>query len=388
MNIINGNNIYPQFFKSNMFYIKNIIETPYEPVLSIIQETMKVLNLASTVHSKLFSELQWVIKIIKNYLLYSYEIKEKTYVAELSKNDPDFKQFVDFVTEYNQQVIRMNKKNNYITNELLQKPSFKLKRNNFNQKIYIQSKRANSNDLNSNQKEKISINCLKKVIIQPYINNNTNINSLKLNSNDNRIYNNQYKNHNNSNLLASIIYKNNIMNNKNKSNFGLFNNYNSFNGNKLQNKSRNRQVTSFNIINPINANLSNDNDNTTTINYLNKINKFLNKNNNFKKLSNNDLIFEKKIKRNQISEIDSLDKFSYIYIDHLLKQYNYDTKRITQKDFNIFELKKIVGQSNVLPLIGRVILETFGLKDDKILNVNKLENFLNTISSQYIPTTL
>ena len=388
MNIINGNNIYPQFFKSNMFYIKNIIETPYERVLSIIQETMKVLNLASTVHSKLFSELQWVIKIIKNYLLYSYEIKEKTYVAELSKNDPDFKQFVDFVTEYNQQVIRMNKKNNYITNELLQKPSFKLKRNNFNQKIYIQSKRANSNDLNSNQKEKISINCLKKVIIQPYINNNTNINSLKLNSNDNRIYNNQYKNHNNSNLLASIIYKNNIMNNKNKSNFGLFNNYNSFNGNKLQNKSRNRQVTSFNIINPINANLSNDNDNTTTINYLNKINKFLNKNNNFKKLSNNDLIFEKKIKRNQISEIDSLDKFSYIYIDHLLKQYNYDTKRITQKDFNIFELKKIVGQSNVLPLIGRVILETFGLKDDKILNVNKLENFLNTISSQYIPTTL
>ncbi len=108
------------------------------------------------------------------------------------------------------------------------------------------------------------------------------------------------------------------MNNKNKSNFGLFNNYNSFNGNKLQNKSRNRQVTSFNIINPINANLSNDNDNTTTINYLNKINKFLNKNNNFKKLSNNDLIFEKKIKRNQISEIDSLDKFYYIYIDHLL----------------------------------------------------------------------
>ncbi len=124
MNIINGNNIYPQFFKSNMFYIKNIIETPYERVLSIIQETMKVLNLASTVHSKLFSELQWVIKIIKNHLLYSYEIKEKTYVAELSKNGPDFKQFVDFVTEYNQQVIRMNKKiiillMNYYKNHLL-----------------------------------------------------------------------------------------------------------------------------------------------------------------------------------------------------------------------------------------------------------------------------
>jgi hypothetical protein len=118
----------------------------------------------------------------------------------------------------------------------------------------------------------------------------------------------------------------------------------------------------------------------------------LNKNNNFKKISNNkDLLsFERKINgnNNKISEIDSLEKFSYIYIDHLLKQYNYDTKRITQKNFNIFELKKIVGQNNVLPLIGKVILETFGLKNEKIMNVNKLENFLNTVSCQYISTTL
>ena len=71
-----------------------------------------------------------------------------------------------------------------------------------------------------------------------------------------------------------------------------------------------------------------------------------------------------------------------------MKQYNFDTKRITEKDFNIFELKKIVGQSNVLPLMGRVILETFGLKDDKIINVNKLEAFLNAVSSQYLNTTL
>ena len=392
MNIINANNINSQFSKSNMFYIKNIIETPYERVLSIIQDTMKALNLASKMHSKLFLELQWVVKIIKSHLLYSYEIKKKSYVAELSKNDPDFKQFVDFVTEYNQQVIQMNKKNNFITNELLQKPSFQLKRkiSTNNQKLYANSKRSNSNDLNIIQKEKITINCLNKVINQPYSNNTTNNNSLKLNSNENRIYNNQLINHNNSNILVPIKYKNNIIINKNKGNFALFNNYNRYNGNKALNKSRNRQVTSFNILQPINANLSNDNNNTK--NYLNKINKFLNKNNNFKKISNNkDLLsFERKINENnnKISEIDSLEKFSYIYIDHLLKQYNYDTKRITQKNFNIFELKKIVGQNNVLPLIGKVILETFGLKSEKIMNVNKLENFLNTVSCQYISTTL
>ena len=120
MNIINENSAL------KIFYIKNLIETPYERVLSIIQETMKALNLASKIQSKLFIELQWVVKIIKSHLLYSYEIKEKTYVAELSKNDPDFKQFVDFVTEYNEQIIQMNKKNNFITNPLLFEVLFKL----------------------------------------------------------------------------------------------------------------------------------------------------------------------------------------------------------------------------------------------------------------------
>ena len=120
MNILNLNNINSQISSTNMFYIKNIIETPYKKVLLIIQETMKILNLSSKTESKLFNDLQWVINIIKNHLLYSYEIKEKTYVDQLSKNDPEFKQFLDFVTEYNQQVIQMNKKNNYITNELLQ----------------------------------------------------------------------------------------------------------------------------------------------------------------------------------------------------------------------------------------------------------------------------
>ena len=332
----------------------------------------------------------------------SYEIKEKTYVAELSKNDPDFKQFVDFVTEYNEQVIEMNRKNNFINNELLQKPSFKLKRQYItnNQKIFnLSNKRSNSNDINKNQKEKITINCLKKVMKQSYLNKTpSNNNELIININDNRIFNNQLVNHNlnnsnNSNMIASGIYKNNNYKNRSKMNNGLFNNYNSFSLKNTQNNSRNKQITSMNMLKQFNSNLSNENNNT--INYLNKINKFLNKNTNFQKINNSNKhissLNPKKLanENNQkTSEMDSLEKYSYIYIDHLLKQYNYDTKHITEKDFNIFELKKIVGQSNVLPLMGRVILETFGLKDDKIINVSKLETFLNTVSSQYLTTTL
>jgi hypothetical protein len=403
MNIINANSINSQLKTTNMFYIKNIIKTPYEKVLSIIQETLKTLNLANKAQSKLFTELQWVIKIIKSHLLYSYEIKEKTYVAELSKNDPDFKQFVDFVTEYNEQVIEMNRKNNFINNELLQKPSFKLKRQYItnNQKIFnLSNKRSNSNDINKNQKEKITINCLKKVMKQSYLNKTPNHNNeLIININDNRIFNNQLVNHNlnnsnNSNLIASGIYKNSNYMNRNKINNGLFNNYNSFSIKNAQNNSRNKQITSLNMLKQFNSNLSNEKNNST-INYLNKINKFLNKNTNFQKVNNSNkhitsLNPKKLLNENnqKTSEMDSLEKYSYIYIDHLLKQYNYDTKHITEKDFNIFELKKIVGQSNVLPLMGRVILETFGLKDDKIINVSKLETFLNTVSSQYLTTTL
>ena len=388
MNIINANSINQKISTTNQFYIKNIIETPYERVLSIIQETMKSLNLASKIQSKLFTELKWVVKIIKSHLLYSYEIKEKSYVAELSKNDPDFKQFVDFVSEYNEQVIQMNKKNSFITNELLQKPSFKLKRQYFtnNQKYVISNKRSNSNDMNKNQKEKITINCLKKVMKQSYLNKTPNANGLVININDNRIYNNQLVNQNNSNYLAAV-HKNN-MNYKNIINNGIYSNYNSFSGSKPHN-SRNRQITSLNMITPFNSNLTNDNSNNkNSINYLNKINKFLSKNNNLKKINNNNLITIQQKLNNNKSEYDTLEKYSYIYIDHLLKQYNFDTKRITEKDFNIFELKKIVGQSNVLPLMGRVILETFGLKDDKIINVNKLDQFLNAVSSQYLNTTL
>ena len=388
MNIISANSINHKISTTNQFYIKSIIETPYERVLSIIQETMKALNLASKIQSKLFTELQWVVKIIKSHLLYSYEIKEKTYVAELSKNDPDFKQFVDFVNQYNEQVIQMNKKNSFITNELLQKPSFKLKRQYFfnNQKALLSNKRSNSNDINKSQKEKITINCLKKVMKQSYLNKTPNSNGLIININDNRIYNNQLVNNNNSNYLAPV-YKNN-MNNKNIINNGIFSNYNSNSGNKQYN-SRNRQITALNVLKPFGSYLTNDSsNNNTSLNYLNKINKFLNKNNNFKKINNNNIISMQQKLNNNKPEYDSLEKYSYIYIDHLLKQYNFDTKRITEKDFNIFELKKIVGQSNVLPLMGRVILETFGLKDDKIINVNKLEAFLNAVSSQYLNTTL
>ena len=330
-------------------------------------------------------------------MLYSYEIKEKDYVAEMSRNDPDFKQFMNFVKEYNEQMIEMKKKNNYINNELLQKPSFKLKRKiDFNKKFFS-NKRVNNNnyDLNKFKREKITINCLNKDInsnsaqktaINKDINDNSSLDGKNLETFLPK----------NFNFFESPF----LINNRGRVNIGLFNNYENFSLNRIKKGNRYKQINSLNFFGRINSNLSQDNSiNNISNNYINRANKFLNLNNEIKITNkNNNNINNKKSSKSQIQKVktfekdsfiyDSLIQTSNIYIDHLLKDQNYDIKQITDKDFNIFELKKIIGQINVLPLMGRIIIETFGLKNDKIIKVNKLDSFLNAVSSQYLPTTL
>ena len=116
----------------------NIITTPYEKVLNIINEAKRFINMMSKNQSKLIRELEWVIKIITSHSLYKYELKDLDKIEKYTKDNPDFKQFVDFVYEYNEEVIEMNKKKDMInsqslkmSNELLQIPSFKLKKKKF-----------------------------------------------------------------------------------------------------------------------------------------------------------------------------------------------------------------------------------------------------------------
>ena len=393
MNLIITNNLNPPITpKRNLSLINNIIESPYEKVLSILQETLNSLNLSSKIQSKLFTDLQWVLKIIKSRLLYSYEIKEKDYVAEMSRTDPDFKQFVEFVREYNEQMIEMKKKNNYINNELLQKPSFKLKRQFNNQKIHLSNKKLNFYG-RSRTKNKIVINCDNKE------NNRHSGNYLKTLNDKNENISDSYNNikikisntylSNNYNVLDSPI----IINNRGKLNIGLFNNYENNSINRLKSNGRYSQINSLNNLNLLgrmNSNLSHDSNNFSIKkkSKLLKINDTKMKHAKIIQKASKSFMQNSKSDEKEIFEYDNLNKNSNIYIEHLLKMYNYDMNQITDKSFNIFELKKIVGQMNVLPIIGGVIIEKFGLKNDKVINVNKLEPFLNLISSQYLPTTL
>ena len=393
MNLIITNNLNPPITpKRNLSLINNIIESPYEKVLSILQETLNSLNLSSKIQSKLFTDLQWVLKIIKSRLLYSYEIKEKDYVAEMSRTDPDFKQFVEFVREYNEQMIEMKKKNNYINNELLQKPSFKLKRQFNNQKIHLSNKKLNFYG-RSRTKNKIVINCDNKE------NNRHSGNYLKTLNDKNENISDSYNNikikisntylSNNYNVLDSPI----IINNRGILNIGLFNNYENNSINRLKSNGRYSQINSLNNLNLLgrmNSNLSHDSNNFSIKkkSKLLKINDTKMKHAKIIQKVSKSFMQNSKSDEKEIFEYDNLNKNSNIYIEHLLKMYNYDMNQITDKSFNIFELKKIVGQMNVLPIIGGVIIEKFGLKNDKVINVNKLEPFLNLVSSQYLPTTL
>ena len=395
MNLIITNNLNPPVTpKRNLSLMKNIIETPYEKVLFILEETLNSLNLSSKIQSKLFNDLQWALKIIKSRMLYSYEIKEKDYIEEMSKNDPDLKQFVDFVRQYNEQMIEMKKKNNYINNELLQKPSFKLKRQTkTNQNLYLSNKRLDYRDIEA--KKKIVINCVNKDInsfprnkTPKVLINNGGISE----KNSNHKHNSIKPFEKNYNLFESPI----IINNKTKVNIGLFSNYENNSINKFNKNSRYSVINSLNLLGHISSSISNDLHNSSINNSIKRANKFLNLNNETKLIQNykmfkkpsKSFMQHKKINERESFGYETLNRNSSIYIDHLLKINNYDPKQILDKEFDIFELKQIVGQNNVLPVMGGVILEVFGLKNEKIINVNKLEAFLNSVSSQYLPTTL
>ena len=91
--------------------LDQFITTPYERVLSIINEAKAFIISVSKDQQALIKGLEWSIKVISSHSLYSYELKDQDYLNQMSEDNPDFKQFVDFVNNYNDQFINMNRRN-------------------------------------------------------------------------------------------------------------------------------------------------------------------------------------------------------------------------------------------------------------------------------------
>ena len=360
----------------------NIITTPYEKVLNIINEAKKFINNVSSRQVKLIRNLEWVIKIITSHSLYTYELNENEVIDKYIKENPDYKQFVDFVYEYNEEVIQMNKKTNIINSKskkisnditsLLNESSLKLKRNLIEKKIF----KKNNNII---KKQKSFSN--QKYSYDDKINNSKNNSNNKINNNNNNKINSiKQLNINKFHLNSPNLYKS--VNLNTEGNYIV---------NKISLKSNNNNSSTQNKL--ISHNKTNSYTYTSSKNSSIKpklsfyINNKTNNNNNTNNSSNDETFISHKYSIKTYKTKDSSDKI-FMNIETILSKSNFDPKSILEKDFNIFELKKLIGHENVLPLMGKTILDAFGLINDKIISTKKLNAFLISVSNQYFISTL
>ena len=386
--------------------IASFITTPYERVLSIINEAKTfILSLTST-QQELIKGLDWAIKVISSHNLYAYELKDEEASKENEQSE-DFKQFVKFVNSYNNEIDNTNKKQtgkgkSFLISSLnLKRPSalkYSLHKveEEKEQKI-IEEKTDNKNDKKRNShshshnikiKEEKNTNSKNKT--------NTNANNSNLNSSKKT---EQLKS-------AGKNNKKILKNDKNENSKNLKNSKNIKSKKKMKPLSPIRPIKKY--INEVLAqkteekekaekkmSLSKSQQKTTTTPKEQSSPKPQKVLKTFKRLKTETLDVKanlmKKEKSNNVGKISlnkSFTKYSSNLMENALLDINYPPSRIIEKTFNIFELKEIIGQDNVLPIMGKVILDSFGLYSDDIISTEKLDPFLVSISNQYYKTTL
>ena len=204
-----------------------IFETAYEKVLFIINKVKDYIKNISSNESKLIEEIDWVIKVITNRSLYTYElVKEK-----IIKQNEEYDKFINFVKKYNEEIIEMNKKHDIVTSilnirkkeDILLKPSLFLKKieninkvgetkdknknnfvtafGNYILNLYEQNKKEMSNDKSiKNNKVEIDNNISNEII-------NEEGKTKQLKNNDKKLDNKTFNN-------TKEVIKSNIMNQK------------------------------------------------------------------------------------------------------------------------------------------------------------------------------
>ena len=373
----------------------NIITTPYEKVLSILLNIKQFISNIIKDKSQLINDIDWCIKIITSHSLYSYELKDKDVINELSKENKDFKELVDFVSEYNENVIKMNRKYNHILGDkLLEKSSIKLNRRKIQRKGTFEENHSYLLKLMKLDDEQEEIKQIEE---------NKNFEKEKPNEKNVNLSVKGKKNY--SIEDDEVLPKENVNNKKNvkicEKNivFNTEEEIKTYNTKNIQTTQPNKHKSILKHKKKILKSGINNN----SIDELPIKKTFFDKEIEHKKSDENESKFKSSLsssikgKRNLISikyrasgilnncETD----YSFMKMQNKLHSENYDiSKSITLKNFDIFELEKLIGYDNVLPLMGRIILENLGLLDEGILNQNKLDNFLTSLSNQYKPTTL
>ena len=214
-----------------------------------------------------------------------------------------------------------------------------------------------TNDTNLSKNKKLSLNSIKKAMVNYYATQNI-INYNKNKRNKKKIFYFEKE------LSTDFNLKNNTLS---KINY--------FDGCSLSNfKDKDENIISKNKKNDVirikkidNKHKRNNTTNLETVSF-----------------SSNKLLSIKKINDNKNSKRKNKEKKEEIIkIKILIEKYFEEIKSITEIDFNIFNFKKIVGYKNVLPIMGYVILKTLGLFDSKIISLKKIDSFLYAVSNGY-----
>ena len=385
----------------------SFITTPYERVLSIINEAKAFILSVSSTQQKLIKGLEWVIKVISSHNLYTYELKDQDLSKDNEENE-NFKQFLQFVNSYNDVIpAKTNEKRGksvlFSSLNLKRPTAFK-----YNISKIEEEKSMINEEKNENEKEKINTNPRNSKNNEDKISNNKiNVTSGKNNTNSN-------------NKLTKSFQK---LRNYKKNNKFIKNLKTETSKTQKINKGikypqkikpfspiRNIKKTSYNILTPKNEKneiklkdraaskspykeiIKIESTATKAGKMLKSFKRLKTENIGIKNINNlnslNLLKKEKSIDFEHISLNKSFTKYSSNLLENALLDINYPPSRIIEKTFNIFELKEIIGQDNVLPIMGKVILDSFGLYSDEIISTEKLDPFLVSISNQYYKTTL
>ena len=394
------------------------ITTPYERVLEIINEAKAFILSVTKEQKELIKGLEWSIKVISSHSLYSCELKDQEYLDKVSEDNPEFKQFVDFVNSYNEEVIQMNKKINIIGG----KSSLNSKKLNVPSNIHIIEEEKKEEETNEKEIKKEEIikneegkknevgkkneeNLLKltdkkkeEIKIKEKSKKKEENKTKEKNKDIKTPLNNEtnHKAKDNININKNIISK--MKSAKYKMTYSLKNKSASSNKGIKEKFSKTFKFRPIKITNPQKMIKYKSKSQTADNNYI----KTINLSPKSKKIKNLDVLnTDTKGVKNISRNIDILNRPKMNTENNILhknvindspnsflSKINYPTSRILEKTFNIFELKEVVGQDKVLPIVGKVILDAFGLDNNDIISTEKLEPFLFSISNQYLQTTL
>ena len=146
----------------------NIFETTYEKVLSIINKVKDFIKKNSKTSQQLIEDLEWVIKVITNKSLYTYEVNK----SKVTRRNTEMNTFINFVTKYNEEILELNKKHILVSSifniskkgEILNKPSLCLKKILPDELKHLDYQKEKE----KNERRKISINQIGNVILKLY----------------------------------------------------------------------------------------------------------------------------------------------------------------------------------------------------------------------------